>query len=197
MNDETILLPAPMLLAIAYAPVPVRARLAWLLSLDHRLSDILNRTGEPMIAQLRLSWWRDALKSHPDKRPKGEPLLAQLSGIEPDDVLIDAGSSLIDAFEILATDADSEGQSFARMQRISAIAKAYAIWSGCAASLQRQIDQIASWWASPADPLPKPLPRILRPLSILALAEHLESLEAMPNQVRHGLRLNWHALTGR
>lgn len=186
-----------MLLAIAYAPVPIRRRLAWLLTLDLRLLSILERTTEPMIAQLRLSWWRDALKLAPDKRPKGEPLLAELNQIEPDDALIDAGLLLVDAFEILATGGDSAEQDTARNQRISAICDAFAIWVGCAESHQKRIDYIADWWGDAAMPMPKSIPRVLRPLSILALAEQMESSDSTTAPVIHGLRLNWHALTGR
>ena len=197
MKNPDIPLRPPMLLAIAYAPAPIRRRLAWLLILDQRLLSILERTTEPMIAQLRLSWWRDALKLAPGKRPKGEPLLAELNQIEPDNALIDAGLLLVDAFEILATGGDSAEQDTARNQRISAICDAFAIWVGCAESQQKQIDYIADWWGDAAMPMPKSIPRVLRPLSILALAEQMESSDSTTAPVIHGLRLNWHALTGR
>ena len=186
-------LPPPMLLAIAYAPVSVRARLAWLLALDQRLADVLTRASEPMIAQLRLSWWRDALNSAPDKRPKGEPLLAQLDEIASDDGAILAGRSLIDVFEILATGADTQAREVAQRQRIAALCAAFASWAACGEFQNVQIDRIANWWSNPAGPLPKSLPRTLRPLTILALAEHLESSHSQASP----LRLNWHALTGR
>ena len=193
MKDVDAALSPPMLLAIAYAPASVRVRLAWLLEFDRRLLSILDRTSEPMIAQLRLSWWRDALKSEPDKRPKGEPLLASLSDIEPDGATIDAGLLLIDAYEILAIDADSLEQDAARVQRITAICNAYADWSGGAKIKQSQITRISDWWTNPNGPPPKSLPRTLRSLSILALAEQMENAHI----AKSPLRLNWHALTGR
>lgn len=146
-----------------------------------------------MIVQLRLSWWRDALNMVPDKRPQGEPLLAQLNEIESNDGAISAGLSLIDAFEILATDTDLLAMDAAQMQRISAICGAYALWVDCAESENHQLDQIADWWRAPAGPMPKSLPRMLRPLTILALTEHLEGSQNRTSP----LRLNWHALTGR
>ena len=197
MKNRDAPLRPPMLLAIAYAPASVRARLKWLLSLDERLLAILERTSEPMIAQLRLSWWRDAMNAESDKRPKGEPLFAALGEIEPDAAVIDASLALIDAFEILAIDADVEAQSLARMQRVTAICDAYAIWAGCGQSHRAQIDQVACWWGNLAKPIPKSLPRLLRPISIMALAEHLETSAAEPRLFRNGVRLNWHALTGR
>ena len=197
MKTPNIALPPPLLLAIAYSPSAVRPRLTWLLALDQRLSDVLTRASEPIIAQLRLSWWRDALKSEPDDRPKGEPLLADLNKIEHDDALILAGLSLVDAFEILATQSDLEAQSAARAQRISAICDAYARWAGCAETNRNQITEVARLWSNTAGPLPKSLPRILRPLSILALAERLANFEHGSTSLNHGLRLNWHAFTGR
>jgi 15-cis-phytoene synthase len=193
VKTEDAPLPPPMVLAIAYAHVPVRARLAWLLALDRRLADVLTRASEPMIAQLRLSWWRDALNCLPDKRPKGEPLLSALNDLGSDDVAILAGMRLVDAYEVLATSSDSQEEHAARKQRISALCGAFASWVGGAESESIQIDEIANWWSDPILPLPKSLPRILRPLSVLALAEQLELSQ---NRVSP-LRLNWHALTGR
>lgn len=193
MKNEQVSLPPPMFLAIAYAPLAVRSRLSWLLALDRRLADVLTRASEPMIAQLRLSWWRDALTSAPEKRPKGEPLLAQLDEIASDDAAISAGRSLIDAFEILATDADSQAQESARKQRVSALCGAFASWIACGEAEGIQINQIADWWSALTGPMPKSLPRKLRPLTILGLAEHLENSPSGKSP----LRLNWHALTGR
>ena len=193
MKNEDSALSPPVLLAITYAPVQVRARLAWLLTLDYRLKDVLTRASEPMIAQLRLSWWRDALKTSPDNRPKGEPLLAELNEIEPDEAMIVAGLAIVDAYEILATDANRMTQLTAQKQRISAICCAYSFWIEDVALDSRSTDQVAEYWGNPAGPIPKSVPRILRPLSILALAEKLDrsAKGASP------LRLNWHALTGR
>jgi hypothetical protein len=193
MKNPNTPVPPPMLLAIAYAPVPVRARLKWLLMLDQRLLDVLNRASEPMIAQLRLSWWRDALKSAPDRRPKGEPLLMELNDIEPDEAILVAGLSLIDACEVLATDTDCQERSDARKRRILAICEAYRTWNGYADFGDSQIDLIVNWWTKPAGPALPSFPRLFRPLTILALAERLETSQ---NQ-RLPLRLNWHALTGR
>ena len=193
MKSSDILLPPPMLLAIAYAPVPVRARLKWLLMLDQRLADVLNRASEPMIAQLRLSWWRDALNSTPDRRPKGEPLLMELNDIKPDEAILVAGLSLVDACEVLATGTDLQERSDARKLRISAICEAYRTWNGCADFGDSQIDLIVNWWTNPATPVPQSLPRLFRPLTILALAEKLETSQSQQLPIR----LNWHALTGR
>ena len=187
----------PVLLAITYAPVAARARLTWLMALDQRFADVLSRTTEPLIAQLRLSWWRDALNSEPVNRPKGEPLLADLNDFKCNEDLIFAGLRLVDAFEVLATNYDLREQKTAQAQRILAICGAYAQWVGGAESQRGHIEQIASWWASADSKLPKSWTRILRPLSIIALAEKLERRKDTASSVNQGLRLNWHALTGR
>jgi len=45
-------------LALAYAPQSTRLPLLALLALDMRLAGIVRNSREPMLAQLRLAWWR-------------------------------------------------------------------------------------------------------------------------------------------
>jgi phytoene synthase len=49
-----------------------------LLALDARLAGIVRHSHEPMLAQLRLAWWREQLKGDTGGWPAGEPLLALL-----------------------------------------------------------------------------------------------------------------------
>ena len=65
-------------LAIAYAPARSRARALALLALDHRLAAIVQSAREPVLGQLKLSWWRDRLGQPPERWPKGEPVLVAL-----------------------------------------------------------------------------------------------------------------------
>ena len=67
-------------LALAYAPASARADWLTLLALDARLAGIVRSAREPMLAQLRLAWWRDRLSGDPAGWPKGEPLLRRLAG---------------------------------------------------------------------------------------------------------------------
>ena len=71
-------LPAEQRLAMAYAPARCRASLLGLLALDRRLASIVRSSREPMLAQLRLAWWREQLSQDPAQWPEGEPLLAAL-----------------------------------------------------------------------------------------------------------------------
>ncbi|WCT78808.1 hypothetical protein [Novosphingobium humi] len=72
-------LPAPWRLAVAYAPMPTRDRWLTMLALDVRLASVVRGAREPILAQMRLAWWRDRLRDSADKWPRGEPLLAALA----------------------------------------------------------------------------------------------------------------------
>lgn len=71
-------LPTVSRLALAYAPKAARMQTLGLLALDTRLAGLLRNSREPMLAQLRLSWWRESLGQPADKWPEGEPLLAAM-----------------------------------------------------------------------------------------------------------------------
>ncbi|MDR2858531.1 MAG: hypothetical protein LBV50_11895 [Novosphingobium sp.] len=65
-------------LALAYAPARARLPTLALLALDARLAGIVRHSHEPMLAQLRLAWWRGQLGNDAANWPQGEPLLAAL-----------------------------------------------------------------------------------------------------------------------
>lgn len=66
-------------LALAYAPA--QSKVDWLtfLSFDTRLAGLLRQARDPVLAQIRLAWWRERLAQAPAERPRGEPLLARLA----------------------------------------------------------------------------------------------------------------------
>ena len=66
-------------LAIAVAPPDRRPALTALFALDARLGSILQSTREPMVGQLRLTWWRDALERLDHAPPPAEPVLADVA----------------------------------------------------------------------------------------------------------------------
>ncbi|KLE35487.1 hypothetical protein [Aurantiacibacter luteus] len=78
--DRTLLetLPLVQRLALSYAPAAAFEPTAALLALDTRLAGIVRTRGEPVIAQLKLAWWRERFAQEPDHWPLGEPLLALL-----------------------------------------------------------------------------------------------------------------------
>jgi phytoene synthase len=80
-NEDVLVqsLPTVSRLALAYAPKSARAQTLALLALDARLAHLLRHSREPMMAQLRLAWWRESLGQSAANWPSGEPLLALLS----------------------------------------------------------------------------------------------------------------------
>ncbi len=80
-RPEDLLLPAlpqTMQLALAYAPSRAKLPTLALLALDQRLAGLLRHSREPMMAQIRLAWWRETLGREAAEWPEGEPLLAAL-----------------------------------------------------------------------------------------------------------------------
>lgn len=65
-------------IALAYAPA--KARPAWLalFMLEQKLAETARPGREPLMIQLRLSWWRDRLKEDGAAWPVSEPALASL-----------------------------------------------------------------------------------------------------------------------
>ena len=106
-------LPLPQRLALSYAPRKARAATLALLALDTRLAGIIRTGGEPVIAQMKLAWWRERLGQAPADWPVGEPLLALLRecGIDATRLV-----PLVDGWEMLLADdlGRSELTAFAR-----------------------------------------------------------------------------------
>ncbi|WP_336986437.1 squalene/phytoene synthase family protein [Altererythrobacter aquiaggeris] len=77
-SDRLDLLPHEQRLALTYAPREARTYCHTLMQFDARLADIVRTIREPILAQMRLAWWRDRLRDTPENWPVGEPLLAEL-----------------------------------------------------------------------------------------------------------------------
>lgn len=71
-------LPLAGRLALSYAPAASRQAVLALFALDTRLAGLIRNSTEPMLAQLRLSWWRETLRRDKREWPEGEPMLAAL-----------------------------------------------------------------------------------------------------------------------
>ena len=198
MNETSLHLPPPANLAVAYTPVAFRAAFSVLLQLDARFADIVRKAREPMIAQIKLAWWRDAFAAEPALRPKGEPLLQALGAcgdVFPPSALED----LVSAWELLLGEGEWAAQDVEKHAALRgrAIFGSYAAWigEGCdvsALSHQWALDGLRAEFPSKFvafsnQPLPAlPKGRKLRPLSILAMSVRKVT----------GLRLIGHALTG-
>lgn len=64
---------------LSYAPRTAREGLAALLALDDALADVLRSTREPMVGQMRLTWWHDAVSGLDEKPAPAQPVLTSLA----------------------------------------------------------------------------------------------------------------------
>ena len=94
-------------LALSYATADMREPVRTLLLLDQRLGAILRLGGEPMIAQIKLAWWRDRLTEDPALWPKGEPLLERLRMWPGDASQL---SAMVDGWEELLSEEFGEAE---------------------------------------------------------------------------------------
>lgn len=87
-------------LALAYSPRSALAQTLGLFALDTRLARIVRGSREPLLAQMRLGWWREQLALEDHDRAHGEPLLALLAAWKDRRrdlvVLIDGWEELVD-----------------------------------------------------------------------------------------------------
>jgi len=92
-------------LAALFAPEPQRADLLALLAFDHELARTRRVTREPLLARIRLEWWRDAVAEAAGQgQPRAQPIVESLSetvrrhGLAPERLvaLIDARAEEID-----------------------------------------------------------------------------------------------------
>jgi len=119
-------LPALHRLALAYAPRRSRAANLALLALDARLAEVVRSASEPMLAQIRLAWWRDILAREVQDRPQGEPLVKALGiwgGAAPELVaLVDGWECLVDEGPLTADDirafCEGRGAAFAALAKV-------------------------------------------------------------------------------
>jgi 15-cis-phytoene synthase len=188
----------PARLALAYAPKRVRAAWELVLRFDTRFAGIVGASSEPIIGQMKLAWWRDAIGAAPSMRPKGEPLLSELSEIGNPE-LDRSAADLVDAWEPLVATEEWTSHMVQRFSqdRGAAVFGAYA--KLCA--MPDFPEPLAQQWAVgdlrlrfgirvPEDVGKNPVlsnVRTFRPLNILAASVRDIS----------GPRLIWHALTGR
>lgn len=174
-------LPPPQRLALAYAPVRARQATLALLALDAQLGAVLRRRGEPLLAQVRLAWWRDTLGQHKSAWPQGDALLDLLSRWRDPAALV----PLVDVWEGLLSealdgpviDAFAEGRSSgfgqlaAELGARTADAEICGRWwalADLAANLADDGERTAVIEAASTLPSRPLLPRVLRPLTVLA-----------------------------
>ena len=158
-------LPPLLRLAAAYAPGPARPAWTALLALDHRLSRAVTGASSPLLAQLKLAWWRDRMRTSAAQWPRGEPLLAALARFDGERAALEA---LVDGWEGLIGEEAGEGAFERLAQARGGAVAALARTIGCPAD-PRAIAALARGWTVPgAQRAADRLPRGLRPLVVLA-----------------------------
>lgn len=86
-------------LALAYTSQAHRGAFAMFFRLDSRLARIVAATSEPMLGQMRLSWWRDMLGKSQAEWPKGDEVLDGIAahwGAQSPSLV-----ALVDAWEVI------------------------------------------------------------------------------------------------
>lgn len=69
-------------LAALFAPEPQRRGLLALLAFDHELARTRSVTREPMLARIRLEWWREAVaEAAGEGKPRAQPIVEALSEV--------------------------------------------------------------------------------------------------------------------
>jgi len=212
-------------LALDYAPPGVRAGLHALFALDDTFARVLRTTTEPIIGQMRLAWWHDALQRLDETAPPAQPVLRALAdAVVPRGIsgqmlaeLVAGWEALIEAESVdataMAAHADARGAAlFAAAAlllgrvdaRVAAAGRGWAL-----ADLSRHLRSAeaatqARTLATTAldEALVGAWPAALRPLGALALIARMNL--AVPVNVpipagapRRVARLMLHRLTGR
>lgn len=170
-------------LALAYVPAAARPGIEALWRLDVAFAAILATGTQPMISQMRLAWWREALERLDTAPPPAEPVLQALaahvlpkvSGAEL--AAMEEGWLLLTAEEALTAEALADyaqlrgGLLFTYAARLLGdshfpVAQAGEVWA--AADLARHSRRVEEIRLPPSAPRMK-WPRRLRPLGMLAM----------------------------
>ena len=78
--DEVRVADRDRFLAALFAPEPQRRGLLALLAFDHELARTRTVTREPMLARIRLEWWREAVaEAAGEGKPRAQPIVESLS----------------------------------------------------------------------------------------------------------------------
>lgn len=209
-------------LALSYAPRDARAALAALLALDATLGDVLRTTREPLVGQMRLTWWHAALTALDTAPPPAQPVLRALAAeVLPRGVTGAVLAAMVEGWEALL-DEPLDGAALARHANLRGAGLFGAAATVLAAGDPRRAERLGCGWAyadvagklrddaiaalareSAADRLPAtfrrhPVERAARPLGALALIARMDLAGAgRPAAPRRVARLAWHRLTGR
>ena len=106
----TTIVPAHRQLAVDFAPPVLRPTFLTLLTLDARFAQIVRTTRQPMVGQMRLTWWRDALGRLDTEAAPAEPLLRDVQqNVLPAGIGGAEAATLIEGWEVLLDPLDVHG----------------------------------------------------------------------------------------
>jgi phytoene synthase len=207
-------------LALAYAPAEARPALEALWRLDVTLGAVVARRREPMVARIRLAWWREALQRLDGAPPPPEPVLQALAAhVLPSGIggaalaELEEGWSLLLAegpldAEALRSYGERRGGLFFRhsarlLGEAAAVEQAGARWAlvDLARHSTRLEEEAAARRAAAAIEAEPAWPKRLRPLAMLSLLAGRDLERSGPYEQQGSparmLRLIRYRLTGR
>lgn len=196
-------------LAMAYAPSATRDSIAVLFMLDDALASTLRATREPLLARIRLSWWRENLEAMASgAAPPQEPLFQSMVKLsfspemlshlarmtEGWDVLLDGlplstpalrdyarlrGRSLFDAASVLSTKETAKS---------GAVGEAWALARFAIHCRDETTAQKATAIARAAFDVmpPSTLPRDLRPFAVISFLAHRDVCDDVDKRLSGG-----------
>ena len=187
MTESTVSqLPLSLRLALSYAPRRSHDLFLGLFALDTKFAGIVRHAREPMLAQMRLAWWREMLAKPVSERPSGDLLLTMLAIWQGEE---DVLSGLAEGWEILLAEppfgadeivrfAAARAACFAALARLTgngaqAVQAKQAGYLWALADLVQGLSDPVERGAALAlardePPLKGRLPRDLRPLAVLS-----------------------------
>ena len=200
---------------LSYARGADRAAFSALLALDDRLGEIVAAARDPLIGQMRLTWWHDALCALDTALPPAEPTLRAVhADLLSRGVTRRSLAQLVDGWEaLLAIDSAPEqaleghahdrgatlfdlasGLFGARDDRLAEAGRGWALADAAARTGQG----IATARAHLSSLTDRRWPVALRPLSAMALAARIDLSDGAPaGSLSRTARLLRHRLTGR
>ncbi|TKD50695.1 hypothetical protein [Sphingomonas baiyangensis] len=205
-------------LILSYAPSPAHGGLSALLALDDTLAAVPVATSEPMLAQMRYSWWHDALGKLDDAPAPAQPVLRALEAeILPVGIPGATLARIVEGWEALIEEADDDdarraghalrGETlFVAAGKVlgtadARLAQAGRAWALADLALRDGEGREAALYHLEAALKPRWSPR-LRSLGALLHQAHMDLRAdpalpppaATPQRI---VRLGWHRLTGR
>nr|WP_209023309.1 squalene/phytoene synthase family protein [Sphingomonas jejuensis] len=207
-------------IAVTYAPAAARSTLAALFALDERLAGVLRTTSQPLIGQMRLTWWHEALAAlSAGAAPPPEPVLVALAELDPDRTasltrIVEGWEALLDeplTLDAIRVHAVERGETLFAVAAplcgivaddgIRAAGRGWALADVARHLSDRTLAEQASAAAGEAmRAAPRRWPRRARPLGMLARLARQDAAgapAAPPASRRRVASMLWHALTGR